>query len=48
MSDENKNMQQRIEHEFVNSKDVGESMKRLILEPPVGIIRRLISKYIAL
>ena len=33
MSDENKNMQQIIEHEFVNSKDVGESMKRLILEP---------------
>ena len=48
MSDENKNMQQIIEHEFVNSKDVGESMKRLILEPPIGIIRRLISKYIAL
>ena len=48
MSDENKSMQQRVEQEFVNSKDVGQSMKRLITEPPVAIIRRLISKYIAL
>lgn len=48
MSDENKSMQQRVENEFVNSKDVGQSMKRLITEPPVAIIRRLISKYIAL
>ena len=45
MSDENKSMQQRVEQEFVNSKDVGQSMKRLITEPPVAIIRRLISKY---
>ena len=48
MSDENKSMQQRVENEFVNSKDVGQSMKRLLREPPVAIIRRLISKYIAL
>lgn len=48
MSEENKSMQQRVEHEFVNSNDTGESLWRLLKDPPVAIVRRLVAKFIGL
>ena len=47
MSGENKSMQQRTE-EFINSKTTGESLLRLVKEPPEAVVRRLVSKFIGL
>lgn len=48
MSEENKSMQQRVEYEFANSNDTGESLWRLLKEPPVAVVRRLVAKFIGL
>jgi len=48
MSQENKNIQQRVEHEFINSTDTGQSLLRLIKEPPEAVVRRLVAKFIGL
>ena len=48
MSDENKSLQERVENEFVNSKSVKESVVRLMTEPTIAIIRRVIGKFIGL
>ena len=48
MSQENKNIQQRVEHEFINSTDTGQSLLRLIKEPPAAVVRRLVAKFIGL
>jgi len=48
MSQENKNIQQRVEHEFVNSTDAGQSLLRLIKDPPEAVVRRLVAKFIGL
>ena len=47
MSEENKSIQQRTE-EFINSKTTGESLLRLVKDPPEAVVRRLISKFIGL
>ena len=48
MSEENKSMQQRVEYEFINSTDTGESLWRLLKDPPAAIVRRLVAKFIGL
>lgn len=48
MSQENKSIQQRVEHEFVNSTDAGQSLLRLVKEPPAAVVRRLVAKFIGL
>ena len=48
MSQENKNIQQRVEHEFVNSTDAGQSILRLARDPPAAVVRRLVAKFIGL
>ena len=48
MSEENKSMQQRVEYEFVNSNDTGQSLWRLLKEPPAAVVRRLVAKFIGL
>ena len=48
MTDKNMSIQQRYEHEFNNSTDVGESLWRLVKEPPEGVVRRLVAKFIGL
>ena len=48
MSEENKCIQQRVEYEFVNSNDTGQSLLRLLKEPPAAVVRRLVAKFIGL
>ena len=48
MTEENKSMQQRVEYEFVNSNDTGQSLWRLLKEPPAAVVRRLVAKFIGL
>ena len=48
MSKENQSIQQMVEHEFVNSSNVGQSILRLSTEPSVAVVRRLVSKFIGL
>ena len=48
MSDKNMSIQQRYEHEFNNSTDVGQSLWRLVKEPPEAVVRRLVAKFIGL
>ena len=48
MSKENQSIQQMVEHEFVNSGNVGQSILRLSTEPSVAVVRRLVSKFIGL
>lgn len=48
MSQENKVLVQPKQLEFNNSKDTGESITRLITEPPVAVIRTIVAKYVEL
>lgn len=48
MSQENPSFQQMVEHEFVNSNNIAQSLLRLAVEPSAGIVRRLVSKFIGL
>ena len=48
MSDENKSLQERVENEFINSQSVKESVVRLMTEPTIAIIRRVVGKFIGL
>tara|TARA_B110000261_G_scaffold162601_1_gene206597 strand:+ start:3103 stop:4164 length:1062 start_codon:yes stop_codon:yes gene_type:complete len=48
MSKENPSIQQMVEHEFMNSKNVGQSILRLSTDPPIAVVRRLVSKFIGL
>ena len=48
MSKENPSIQQMVEHEFMNSNNVGQSILRLSTDPPIAVVRRLVSKFIGL
>ena len=48
MSKENPSIQQMVENEFINSNNVGQSILRLSTDPPVAVVRRLVSKFIGL
>ena len=48
MSKENPSIQQMVEHEFINSNNVGQSILRLSTDPSIAIVRRLVSKFIGL
>ena len=48
MSDKNMSIQQLYENEFQNSTDLGQSLWRLVKDPPEAVVRRLVSKFIGL
>ena len=48
MSKENPSIQQMVENEFINSNNVGQSILRLSTDPPIAVVRRLVSKFIGL
>ena len=48
MSEKNPSIQQMVENEFINSNNVGQSILRLSTDPPVAVVRRLVSKFIGL
>ena len=48
MSKENQSIQQMVEHEFINSNNIAQSILRLSTDPPAAVVRRLVSKFIGL